>query len=101
MAYEWIERFKNGRTSTKHEEGARRVSFLNFLIHLQTIRCDTTLLPYCTDILLCISARKKTDHCPLLFFGANEKWAIQVYDTKLMTGMDFQGHICTTTVGDK
>jgi hypothetical protein len=24
MVYEWIERFKNGRTSIKHEEGARR-----------------------------------------------------------------------------
>jgi hypothetical protein len=33
MVYEWIERFKNGR-----------------------IRCDTTLFPYCTDILLCILA---------------------------------------------
>jgi hypothetical protein len=43
---------------------------------------------------------QKTDHCPLLFFGANEKWTVQVYDTKLMTGMDFQGHVCTTTVGD-
>jgi hypothetical protein len=65
------------------------------------------LFPYCTDILLCISspgtpsAHKKTDHCPLLFFGANEKWTVQVFDTKLMTGMVFQGHICTTTVGDK
>jgi hypothetical protein len=47
------------------------------------------------------SDHKKTDHCPLLFFGANEKWTVQVYDKKLMTGMDFQGHICTTTVGDK
>jgi hypothetical protein len=41
------------------------------------------------------------DHCPLLFFGANVKRTVQVYDTKLMTGMDFQVHICTTTVGDK
>jgi hypothetical protein len=51
MVYEWIERFKNGRTSIKHEEGARRI--------------------------------------------------VQVYDTKLMTGKDFQGPICTTTVGVK
>jgi hypothetical protein len=41
------------------------------------------------------------DQCPLLFFDANENWTVQVYDTKLMTGMDFQGHNCTTTVGDK
>jgi hypothetical protein len=66
-----------------------------------------TLFPYCTDILLCIlaagtpSAHKKADHCPLLFFGAKERWTVQVYDTKLMTGMDFEVHICTTTVGDK
>jgi hypothetical protein len=26
MVYEWIERFKNGRTSIKHEEGARRTA---------------------------------------------------------------------------
>jgi hypothetical protein len=30
--------------------------FLNLSIHLQTIRCNVTLFPYCTDILLCISA---------------------------------------------
>jgi hypothetical protein len=29
MVYEWIERFKNGRTSIKHEEGARRVWFMS------------------------------------------------------------------------
>jgi hypothetical protein len=28
MVYEWIERFKNGGTSIKHEEGARRVWLL-------------------------------------------------------------------------
>jgi hypothetical protein len=44
-----------------------------------------------------LSTHKKTDHCPLLFVGASEKWTVQVYDIKLMTGMDF----CTTTVGDK
>jgi hypothetical protein len=26
MVYEWIERFKNGRTSIKHEKGARRTA---------------------------------------------------------------------------
>jgi hypothetical protein len=30
--------------------------FLNLSIHLQTIRCNMTLFPYCIDILLCISA---------------------------------------------
>jgi hypothetical protein len=59
MVYEWIERFKNGRTSIKHEEGARRRASGSFLM---------------------LSA----DHCPLLFFAANEKWTVQVYDTKLM-----------------
>jgi hypothetical protein len=28
------------------------------------------------------------DHCALLFFGVNEKWTVQVYDTKLMRGME-------------
>jgi hypothetical protein len=28
MFYEWIERFENGRTSIKHEEGARHIFFL-------------------------------------------------------------------------
>jgi hypothetical protein len=37
----------------------------------------------------------------LIFFGANEKWTVQVYDTKLMTQIDYQGHNCTITVGDK
>jgi hypothetical protein len=32
MVYEWIERFKNGRTSSKHEEGARRRASGSFLI---------------------------------------------------------------------
>jgi transposase len=45
MVYEWIKRFKNGHTSNKHQEGARRV----------------------------------------WLFGANEKWTVQVYDTKFMT----------------
>jgi hypothetical protein len=29
--YEWIERFKNGRTSIKHEEGARHRASGSFL----------------------------------------------------------------------
>jgi len=33
-----------------------RRSFMNLLIHSQTIRYDTTLFPHCTDVLLCISA---------------------------------------------
>jgi hypothetical protein len=65
------------------------------------------LFPYFTDILLCISAPGTP--------SAHKKWITvlcsslvqmksgpsQVYDTKLMTGMDFEVHICTTTVGDK
>jgi hypothetical protein len=32
MVYEWIERFKNGRTSIKHEEGARPTASGSFLM---------------------------------------------------------------------
>jgi hypothetical protein len=32
MVYKWIERFKNGRTSIKHEEGARRCASGSFLM---------------------------------------------------------------------
>jgi len=39
------------------------------------------------------------DHCPLLFFGANEIVSVHVYGKKkLMTEMDYQGHTCTTMV---
>jgi hypothetical protein len=48
-----------------------------------------------------ISAHKKTDHCPLLFFGASEKRSIHTYGTKLMIDMDYQGHTCPTMVGEK
>jgi hypothetical protein len=45
---------------------------------------------------------QKMDHCSLLFFGANEIESVHVYDTKkLMTEMDYQGHTCTTTVGEE
>jgi hypothetical protein len=40
------------------------------------------------------------DHCPLLFFGANEILSVNVYGTKLMTEMDYEGSTCTTMVGD-
>jgi len=40
------------------------------------------------------------DHCPLLFFGANEIGSVHVYGTKLMTEMDNQDHTCTTMVGE-
>jgi hypothetical protein len=41
------------------------------------------------------------DHCPLLFFGANEIWSVHVYGKKLVIEMDYQGHTCTTMVGDE
>jgi hypothetical protein len=41
------------------------------------------------------------DHCHLLFFGANEIGSVDVYGRKLMTGMDYQGHTCTTMVGEE
>jgi hypothetical protein len=41
------------------------------------------------------------DHCPLLFFGANEIGIVRVYDKKLMIEMDHQGHTCTTMVGEQ
>jgi hypothetical protein len=43
----------------------------------------------------------KMNHCPLLFFGANEIGSDHVYDTKLVTEMDYQGHTCTTMVGEE
>jgi len=41
------------------------------------------------------------DHCPLLFFGANETGSDHVYGKKLMTEMNYQGHTCTTVVGEE
>jgi hypothetical protein len=41
------------------------------------------------------------DHCPLLFFDANEIGIVQVNGKKLMTEMDYQGHTCTTMVGEE
>jgi hypothetical protein len=41
------------------------------------------------------------DYCPLLFFGANELGSIHVYGKNLMTEIDYQGHTCTTMVGEE
>jgi hypothetical protein len=41
------------------------------------------------------------NHCPLLFFGANEIGSVHVYGKKLMIEMDYQGHTCTTMVGEE
>jgi hypothetical protein len=42
------------------------------------------------------------DYCPLLFFGANEIGSVHVNEKKkLMTEMDYQGHTCTTMVGEE
>jgi len=41
------------------------------------------------------------DHCPLLFFGANGIGSAHVYGKKLLTEMDYQGHTCTTMVGEE
>jgi hypothetical protein len=43
----------------------------------------------------------KMDHCPLLFFGANEIRIVHVNGKKLMTEMDYQGRTCTTMVEDE
>jgi hypothetical protein len=40
------------------------------------------------------------DHCPLLFFGANEIGSVHVYGKELTIEMDYQGHTCTTMVGE-
>jgi hypothetical protein len=42
VVYEWIERFKNGRTSIKHEEGARQHASGSFLM---LNACATILEP--------------------------------------------------------
>jgi hypothetical protein len=44
---------------------------------------------------------QKMDHCPVLFFGANEIGSVHVYGKKLMTEMDYQGHTCTAMVGEE
>ena len=60
--YEWIEKFKTGRTSVKHAEGAGRPStstseekierpVLNFSIHSYTVVFDSALSPYCVKSL--------------------------------------------------
>jgi hypothetical protein len=41
------------------------------------------------------------DHCPPIFFGPNENGSVNVYDKKLMTEMYYQGHTCTTMVGEE
>jgi hypothetical protein len=41
------------------------------------------------------------DHCPQLFFGANEIGSVYVYGQKLMTEMDYQDHTCTTLLGEE
>jgi hypothetical protein len=41
------------------------------------------------------------DHCPLLFFGANESGVSMFMAKKLMTEMDYQGYTYTTTVGEE
>jgi hypothetical protein len=40
------------------------------------------------------------DHCPLLFFGANEIGECPcLWQKKLITEIDYQGHTCTTMEG--
>jgi hypothetical protein len=41
------------------------------------------------------------DHCPLLFFGAIEIGSVHIYGKKLMTEINYQGHTCTTMVGEE
>jgi hypothetical protein len=80
--------------------------FLNLSIHSQTICCDKTLFPYCTDIILCIltpgtpSAHKNVSLSPALLW-CKWNWSVHVYGTKLMTEVDYQGHTCTTMVGEE
>jgi hypothetical protein len=38
------------------------------------------------------------DHCPLLFFGANEIGVSVFMAQNSWTEMDYQGHTCTTMV---
>jgi hypothetical protein len=41
------------------------------------------------------------DHCPLFFSGANEIGSVHEKKKKLITVMDYQGHTCTTMVGEE
>jgi hypothetical protein len=65
-----------------------------------------TLFPYCTDIILCIStsgtpSAHKNGSLPSTLFGANETGSVHVYGKKLIIEMDYQGHTCTTMVGEQ
>jgi len=80
--------------------------FLKLLIHSQTIRCNMTLFPYCTDIILCILApgtplAHKKGSLPSALLWYKWKWSVHVHGTKLRTEMDYQGHTCTTMVGEE
>ena len=79
---------------------------LNLSTHSQTIHCDKTLLPYCTDIILCILApgtpsAHKNGSLPSALLLCKWNWSVHVYGTKFMTEMDYQGHTCTTMVGEE
>jgi hypothetical protein len=41
------------------------------------------------------------DHCPLLFFGANEIRSVHVYGKKLITEIHYQVHTHPTMVGEE
>jgi hypothetical protein len=43
----------------------------------------------------------KVDYCPLYLFGANEIGSFHVFGKKIMTEIDYQGHTCTTMVGEE
>jgi hypothetical protein len=80
--------------------------FLNVSIHSHTVRCDMTLFPYCNDIILCIlapgtSSAHKNGSLPSALLWCKLNWSVHVYGTKLMTEMDYQGHTCTTIVGEE
>ena len=80
--------------------------FLNLSILSQTIHCDKTLFPYCIGIILCIltpgtpSAHKNGSLSSALL-SCKRNWSVHVYGTKLMKEMDYQGHTCTTMVGEE
>jgi len=81
--------------------------FLNLSLHQQTIRCDMTLFPYCTDIILRILTRGYTftpQKCITALCSSlvQVKLGVSMFMAKkLMTEMDYQGHTCTTMVGEQ
>jgi hypothetical protein len=80
--------------------------FWNLSLHYQTIHCDMTLFPYCTNIILCISttgalSAHKNGSLPSTLLWCKLNWECPCLWQKLMREMNYQGHTCTAMVGEE